>query len=75
MLVRTPAARAACRASRVVSAAEGLSAGVMPVTWNHFAPVNTSRHGTMPGVIWATAAPLRSYRTLLARGAAPNSRK
>src|SRR5262249_21366844 len=32
-------------------------------------------HGTVPGRTPAMAAPRRSYRTLLARGAAPNSRK
>ena len=31
--------------------------------------------GTVPGFRFAMAAPLRSYSTLLARGAAPNSRK
>ena len=58
MLVCTPAARAACSASRVVSAADGLRAGVMPVTWNHLAPAKTVAHGTMPGWMSAMAASL-----------------
>src|SRR5579885_704652 len=75
MLTRSPAARAACSASRVVSAAEGLRAGVMPVTWNQRQPRKADAHGTIPGRTPAAADPLRSYSTLLARGAAPNSRK
>ena len=60
MLVPTPADRAARIASRAVSAHEALRAGVMPLTWNHFAPANTVAQLTMPGFIPAMAAPLRS---------------
>ena len=35
-------------------------AGVIPVTWNHFAPANTLPHGTIPGRTAAIAEPLRS---------------
>ena len=62
MLTCTPADRAAWSASRVVSAADGLKAGVMPVTWNHLAPANTFAQSIMPGLIFEMAGSSAVYR-------------
>src|SRR5439155_202509 len=69
------AAFAASIASRTVAAAPSLSAAVIPVTWNHFAPRKIEGQSNVPGATRETLESLRSYRMPLARGAAPNSRK
>ena len=62
-------------ASRHVSAAPWLMAGVMPVQWNHEAPSNAFSQSIMPGRISDMAECALSYTTLLGRATAPVSRK
>lgn len=59
-LTRAPARRAAVSASMVQATALAPSAGVIPVKWNHDAPLKTAGQSIVPGVISLIAECARS---------------
>ena len=70
-----PAFFAAFIAARAQSAAPWLIAGVIPVVWNHVAPLRIASKSKSAGTALAIAESARSYTTREGLWFAPVSRK